>query len=149
MIRLRPSLILSCNFLTNCLANRFRCRPKFYNWLPIFLANTQAVLNYRYEPNFYYSLPLFFLCSLWHFSHMSLPYPLCDDLMSFCFMLCVGPYGCCCGLNPKSTRGVSHLLLWWKIVITIPTRISLHNFWVNGCKFGPEGSLKMVLSLEH
>ena len=34
------------------------------------------------------------------------------------FVLCMGLQGCCCVLNPKSTRGVTHFLVWWGITIS-------------------------------
>ena len=70
----------------NCLAYQYQYRPKFYNWLPVFLGKVKLVSNYRYEPKFYYSLLLFFLlsfASLWHFSYMSLPSLLSDGLIFF------------------------------------------------------------------
>ena len=30
----------------------------------------------------------------------------------------------------------------------VPLIYPCHKFWVNGCNIGPEGSLKMVLSIE-
>ena len=70
----------------------------------------------------------------------SLPYLSSDDLMFFCFM--------CAALE---------LLLWLKSKkhkgsVSLPTLIrnyqKSHNFYINGSKFGSEGSLEMVLSMK-
>ena len=45
-------------------------------------------------------------------------------LMFFCFLLYMELYGCCCDLNPKSIRWVSHFLVWWGITKS-STRMSL------------------------
>ena len=50
----------------------------------------------------------------------------------------VGRQGCCCVLNPKSKRRVTHFLLAY---------ISLSEFLGDGQKFGLEDSLKMTLSM--
>ena len=112
-------------FLTNCLANRYRYGLKFYNWLPVFLEKEQTTST---NQNFIIRCRYFSCCylfvSLWYFSHMFLPYQSSDGLIFFCFLLCVGPWGCCCVLNLKSTRGVTHFLTWWGIAISL-TCISL------------------------
>ena len=78
--------------ISNCLACRYWYWPKFYNRLPAFLEKSA---NYQYKQSFiircrYFSCRYLFV-SLWHCSHMSLPYilPMSDDgLMFFCFSFC-------------------------------------------------------------
>ena len=36
----------------------------------------------------------------------------------------VGTYSCCCVLNPKSTKGATHFLVWWGITIS-PTCVHI------------------------
>ena len=111
-------------FFTNCLAYWYRYEPKFYNWLPVFLEKEQTTgTNQNFIIRCRYFSCCYLFVSLWYFSHMSLPYLLSDGLIFFCFSLCVGPWGCCV-LNLKSTRGVTHFLTWWGIVISL-TCISL------------------------
>ena len=109
---------------SNCLVYQKGYRPKFYNWLPVFLEKEQTTST---NQNFiiccqYFSCHCF--VSLWYFSHMFLPYLSSDGLIFFCFLLRVGPWGCCCVLNLKSTRRVTHFLNWWGIAISL-TCISL------------------------
>ena len=44
-----------------------------------------------------------FVCSLWHLSHMSLPYLSVDCVIFLLFFCFVCSYGCCCYLNSLTT----------------------------------------------
>ena len=71
----------------------------------------------------YFSCYLF--VSLWYFCHVfALPIKwwFMDDFSVF---HCVGPWGCCCVLNPESTMWVTHFLAWWGIAISPITCISI------------------------
>ena len=112
-------------YITNCLAYRYRYGPEFYNWLPVFLEKEQTIgTNQNFIIRYRYFSCCYLFVSLWYFSHMFLAYLLSDGLIFFCFSLCVGLWGCCCVLNLKSTRGVTHVLTWWGIAISL-TCISL------------------------
>ena len=119
------------NFLVYRLVYQYRYKQKFYNWLPVFFKKAQAVSNYLYKPKNFYSLPVFFFCylfvTLWRVSHTYFPYLSGHGLIFFCFLLYLGSYGCCFGLNQNNTRRVPHLLVWWGITRN-HTNISLPRF---------------------
>ena len=93
--------------------------------------------NYRYEPNLYYSLPVFSCCylfvSLWHCSHVSLPYLSSGDgLIFFCFSFC-GALGLLLCLKFKKHKEID----WLPNLMGNSHKSYLHayvcqNFWVDG-----------------
>ena len=95
--------------IMNCLLYRCGYRPKFYNWLPVFLEKAQTVSNYRCEPKFYYLLAgfLFLLsfCFLWYYSYMSLLYLLGNSLVFFSFFVVCGALGWVLWLKSKKWNG--------------------------------------------
>ena len=102
----------------------------------------QNIICCQYFPGCY------LFVSLRHCSHMSLSYLSSDDgLIFFCFSFC-GALGLLLCLKSKKQ----------KVSDSLPSLMGsyhksyLHaylcqNFWVNGQKFGLEGSLKMMLSM--
>ena len=108
---------------SNCLAYRYWYWPKFYNWLLVFLGKCRLPV---YTNQYFIICCRYFSCylfvSLWHCSHMSLSYLSSDQYLSVFHF--VGLYSCCCVLNPKSTKGVTHFLVWWGITIS-PTCVHI------------------------
>ena len=104
---------------TNFLAYRYRYRPTFYNWLPVFFQKVQTTsMNQNIIRCLYFSCCYLFV-SLLYCSHMSLSYLSSHNgLIFFCFLFCGALGFCCCVLNPKSTKGKAHLLVWWGIAIS-------------------------------
>ena len=108
----------------NSLAYRYQYRPKFFNWLPVFLEKAQTTgtnLNLFIRCR-YFSCYLF--VSLWLCSHMSLSYLSSDDdLIFFCFAFC-GALGLLSGLNSKKQKGSDSLPSLMRISPTWCTSLS-------------------------
>ena len=112
----------------NCLAYRYRYRPKFYNWLPTFLEKAQTTSTKQS----YFSCCYLFV-SLWHCSHMSLSYLSSDDgLIFFCFSFC-GTLGLLLCLKSKKHKGSDSLpSLMGNYHKSYLHAYLCQNFWVNG-----------------
>ena len=117
----------------NCSAYRYRYRPKYFNWLPVFLEKVQTtgtnqnlLICYRYFSGYLF-------VSLWHCSHMSLSYLSSDDgLIFFCFSFCgaLGLLSCLKSKKQKRSDSLPSLMGSYH-------KFYLHahlcqNFWVNG-----------------
>ena len=79
-----------------------------------------------------YFLLLSFILLLRDILFLSLPYVSSDSSIFFCFFVCLGPYNCCCCLNPKNIGIVSLPSLMGNY-----QKLYLHlcqDFWLNGCK---------------
>ena len=114
---------------TNCLAYRYRYRPKFYNWLPLFLEKRK----YRYEPKRFYSLPVVFLLLSFYFL-VTLQSYVCVLLGSifFCFSFC-GTLGLLLCLKSKKHKGSDSLpSLMGNYHKSYLHAYFCQNFWVNG-----------------
>ena len=92
-------------YLTNCLAYRYLYRPKFYNWLPVFLEKAQtAGTNQNFIIRCRYFSCCYLFVSLWHCSHISLSYLSSDEgLLFFCFSFC-GALGLLLCLKSKKQK---------------------------------------------
>ena len=139
------------NYITNCcLAYRYWYRPKFFNCLLVFLEKAQTThTNQNFIICCWYFSCCYLFVSQQHCSHMSLSYLSSDYGLIFSFfvlwnllrvvLLC---------LKSKKQKG-SNL---FPSLMGSYHKSYLHaylcqNFWVNGQKFGLEGSLKMMLSV--
>ena len=118
---------------SNCLAYWYWCRPKFYNWLPVFLEKTTGMKQTFIIHCWYFSCYYLFV-SLWHCSHMSLSYLSSDDgLIFFCFSFC-GTLGLslCLKSKKQSQKGSdSFLSLVWNYCKSYLHAYLCQNFWVN------------------
>ena len=101
----------------------YRCRygPKFSNWLPVFLEKSQAVSQSTDKNQNFIILWRFFFYSylfvtLWHFSHISLPYQSGDGFIFFIFFVVCRALGLL--LRPKSNKHKGSVslpvLFWWE-----------------------------------
>ena len=113
----------TCMF-SNCLAYRYWYWPKFYNWLLVFLGkcrlpvqtNTLLYVAGIFPVIFLFPCDIVAICLCPTYRVMMVQY-----LSVFRF---VGPYSCCCVLNPKSTKGATHFLVWWGITVS-PTCVHI------------------------
>ena len=94
------------HFILNCLAYWYRYRPKFYNWLPVFLEKVQTTGT---NQNFIICCRYFSCCylfvSLWHCSLMSLNYLSSDDSLIFFWFSFCGVLGLFLCLKSEKHKG--------------------------------------------
>ena len=96
-----------------------QCKLYYLKMIPSVLS---CLLNSNLTYKFLCGWAMFpdYLSIFYDYGHMfydygHIPYLSGDGLIFFCFLLCVEPYGCCCGLNPKCTRREAHFLVWWRV----------------------------------
>ena len=129
----------------NCLMYQYWYQSKFFNWLSVFLEKVQTnITNQNFIICYWYFSWCYLFLSLWHCSHVFV-LPIAWWWFNFC-----GALGLLLCLKSKKQKGMTHFFVWWGVTIspTCMRQVLLcQNFWVNGQKFGLEGSLKMMLSM--
>ena len=121
----------STSFLiTNCLAYRYRYRPKLYNWLPVFLEKRKLPVRtktFLLVAGIFLVVIFLFPCDI---VVMSLSYLSSDDgSIFFCFLFC-GTLGLLLCLKSKKHKGNDALP---SLISISPNCMHIcQNFWVNG-----------------